>query len=466
MTRRVTIIQQPQESPNSDQPHAFPADNSQEVTPLIMDKQVCTVQEVEKQSCIICFGNFTKRHPAISIPCQGKCNDTPVHAKCIFEWKETKRIFCAQPSSCPLCRGPLSEMAYSPPDPLNTSHLVMFDYRKSFVTRPVPRNAGVVRCYIKAIREESLWCTSSIRYELYLQAPVNMRYPNGPLPAVDCPQAEDRLLLVARKRGFRLIDITLDELGKDFEHKGDNFVGRVKSSFSGLEHTVLAPLYDQENNAKEGDDVNKKDAPCFVEIGSVKYTQNRIGRSVGPRRMQVCLPKVVQSDEPTAYGKNKLEPKCNELHDTPCFPDEEDEDEDEDEEDKVKWATWAYLPTGSQSMKLKLRKGADQVKNSPCLLYAYNKQPYWLDSIQAYSLDFSGRVTLPSNKNFQLVLEGESGYGLTLPHRGAPSDLALQFGKVREGSTEVYTMDLQFPLSPVQSFGMCLSALTSKLACA
>jgi hypothetical protein len=108
------------------------------------------------------------------------------------------------------------------------------------------------------------------------------------------------------------------------------------------------------------------------------------------------------------------------------------------------------------------------------VLYGCNKQPYWLDSIQAYSLDFSGRVTLPSNKNFQLVLDGNPALGnrstssanQQYQHPGG-SDITLQFGKVfAAASVEVYTVDVAWPLSPVQAFGVSLTAVIQKKACA
>ena len=38
-------------------------------------------------------------------------------------------------------------------------------------------------------------------------------------------------------------------------------------------------------------------------------------------------------------------------------------------------------------------------------IFAKNRKPYYLESIAAFSLDFFGRVTLPSNKNCLLSLD-------------------------------------------------------------
>mgnify|MGYP000169457531 CR=1 FL=1 len=70
--------------------------------------------------------------------------------------------------------------------------------------------------------------------------------------------------------------------------------------------------------------------------------------------------------------------------------------------------------------------------------------------VGAYVLNFNGRVTMASVKNFQLV---------------SPDDLdtvLLQFGRTNK---DEFTMDFQWPLSPLQAFGICLSSFDYKLAC-
>lgn len=79
-----------------------------------------------------------------------------------------------------------------------------------------------------------------------------------------------------------------------------------------------------------------------------------------------------------------------------------------------------------------------------------NKPPKWNDTVRAFVLNFNGRVTMASVKNFQLV---------------TPEDherIVLQFGRVGK---DLFTMDFQWPLSPLQAFGICVSAFDDKLAC-
>merc|ERR1712176_1214768 len=127
---------------------------------------------------------------------------------------------------------------------------------------------------------------------------------------------------------------------------------------------------------------------------------------------------------------------------------------------QTKWTTKAWGPSKTNSLKKVLRKnttkgdgnigttknGAAGVDHGESVIFASNREPYWLEQISAYSLDFQGRVTLPSNKNFQLVT------------RDRPNEVILQFGKVVSssgGHMEIYTLDLQWPFSPLQAFGIC-----------
>ena len=85
---------------------------------------------------------------------------------------------------------------------------------------------------------------------------------------------------------------------------------------------------------------------------------------------------------------------------------------------------------------------------------------------QAYVLNFHGRVTQASVKNFQLVHAANSEYLYVVLKCFISLFIAeyivLQFGRVSE---DTFTMDVQFPLCPLQAFAICLSSLDSKLAC-
>jgi tubby-related protein 1 len=84
------------------------------------------------------------------------------------------------------------------------------------------------------------------------------------------------------------------------------------------------------------------------------------------------------------------------------------------------------------------------------LLEVHNKQPTWSEETQAYVLNFHGRVTQASVKNFQLVHSADEGY------------IVVQFGRVSE---DVFTLDYKYPVCAVQAFAIALSSFDSKLAC-
>jgi len=65
-------------------------------------------------------------------------------------------------------------------------------------------------------------------------------------------------------------------------------------------------------------------------------------------------------------------------------------------------------------------------------------------------LNFKGRVTKASVKNFQLI--DSANY----------DDVLLQFGRVGDNK---FNMDFTYPLTPLQAFGICLSSMDTKLAC-
>ena len=90
----------------------------------------------------------------------------------------------------------------------------------------------------------------------------------------------------------------------------------------------------------------------------------------------------------------------------------------------------------------------------PRLQYLENKPPRYDKYTKTYILDFKGRVTVASVKNFQLVLERKK-VGLFGGDRTIERKTVLQFGKV---GADKFTMDFRHPMSPLQAFGIVLSA--------
>jgi len=357
------------------------------------------LEEDEEDSCFICFNEFEDESLRTFLPCS-TCMNVTVHKECIYRWKESRCNSKEHIGTCPLCRGPLGKVDFEPIDPLQTHNLVTFDLRHQFVSNPIPSQHGFVRCYVRVV--PSTWFSSS-SMEFFIQRASGLEYPRGALPEADGPQEGDRLLLRASKRHWLRTDMSFDTSGSDFDPKGPNYAGSVTSTLSGLEHTIVKANSGEENG--------------FQELAAVHYAQNRIGLGVGPRKMRALLPGVQIVDPERPITKvHRPENKKEGL-----------------------------------SATLASRGGDDLMEDSE-LKYCENREPSWFEAIQAYSLDFSGRVTLPSNKNFQLCMR---------------EDMVLQFGKVvsRE-DINVYTIDFKFPLSPLQAFGICITSIDRKLMCA
>ncbi|KAI5181680.1 tubby [Nematocida sp. AWRm80] len=79
-----------------------------------------------------------------------------------------------------------------------------------------------------------------------------------------------------------------------------------------------------------------------------------------------------------------------------------------------------------------------------------NKQPYYNSETSSYILNFNGRVTLPSVRNFQIIHPNDSAY------------ITMTFGKIAEGE---YVLDYSYPWCALDAFGVGLSALGLKIGC-
>ncbi|EGZ21917.1 hypothetical protein PHYSODRAFT_488286 [Phytophthora sojae] len=110
-------------------------------------------------------------------------------------------------------------------------------------------------------------------------------------------------------------------------------------------------------------------------------------------------------------------------------------------------------------------KPADAVSaESEKLLMLHNKRPHFDEKTGGHVLDFGGRVTMPSIKNFQMMCDALG------------DETVLQFGRVScqppgprrqcKCHKSTFVMDvkalLQYPLNPLQGFAICLATLDTK----
>jgi hypothetical protein len=126
----------------------------------------------------------------------------------------------------------------------------------------------------------------------------------------------------------------------------------------------------------------------------------------------------------------------------------------------------SLLPSLRSKLQLsELDREEEDMGTAPkeCPLILKNKAPRWHEQLQCWCLNFRGRVTVASVKNFQLVgSEAESAAPALPAPQNDHDKVLLQFGKVGK---DVFTMDYRYPLSAFQAFAICLSSFDTKLAC-
>ncbi|CAM6126696.1 unnamed protein product [Calypogeia fissa] len=226
---------------------------------------------------------------------------------------------------------------------------------------------------------------------------VDWLFPRYELYATD----GDQFLLSARKRKKTIRNYIISLDPDDISRKTGNFFGKVQSNFIGTDFW----FYDKGARKKPEKSICLKRRG---ELGAVTDERNVLGLR-GPRKLTAVIPALrPEDDKPFAFQQ--------------------------------------ILPKESHSMLIKYRSGHDQSQ----MLVMHSKKPMWNKELNAYCLNFRGRVTQPSVKNFQLVAETDPEY------------IVLQFGKVGQ---DAYNLDYQHPMSALQAFAICLTSLDYKIAC-
>eukprot|EP00108_Taenia_solium_P006977 TsM_000986200 transcript=TsM_000986200 gene=TsM_000986200 len=191
----------------------------------------------------------------------------------------------------------------------------------------------------------------------------------------------------------------------DASSDGRLTVGHLRSNFLGTQFVLLSTRsrYTGLHTSTGHPDVDVASGDWSKEIATISYEPNILGFK-GPRRMTVLLPPVVEP----------VDPKAN--------------------YELSKHATGSPETRSAFSGVMEL----------------HNKKPMWNEETQSYVLNFHGRVTQASVKNFQLIDNSDE------------STILMQFGRV---SNDVFTMDYTYPLTALQAFGIAISSLAGKLAC-
>eukprot|EP00752_Nemacystus_decipiens_P018668 g16737.t1 len=225
---------------------------------------------------------------------------------------------------------------------------------RGFLTQPVPRKGGTVKCFIRREKRE-LGGASASQFV-----------------------------------------ITMDD-GEDASGTSEdgNVIGRLKATTrTSEEFQVFSP---------SGIGPDDRGVYKEKEVAAVHYSADKMdphGRYEGPRKMRVVLGNV--------HGNN------------------------------------ADKEAESSLLHRMLRGSLDSLEE-PCLV---NRNPRWNAKVQAFVLNFHGRVTQASVKNFQLVVQGD-----------ATEQITLQFGRTH---TNEFTMDFCHPLSPLQALAITLTSFDCK----
>lgn len=228
-----------------------------------------------------------------------------------------------------------------------------------------------------------------------------------------------KFLLAARRyRHGAHIEYIISLDADDLSQGSNAYVGKLSSDFLGTNFTI----YDSQpphSGAKPSSSrasrrfASKQISPQVpagnFEVGKVSYKFNLL-KSRGPRRMACSI-------------------KCP-------LPEERADDKHLDDS-KMKMPE--YAASGHTILR--------------------NKAPRWHEHLQCWCLNFHGRVTVASVKNFQLAaIVDQSQPG----GKGDEETVLLQFGKVGD---DTFTMDYRQPLSAFLAFAICLTSFGTKLAC-
>lgn len=156
-----------------------------------------------------------------------------------------------------------------------------------------------------------------------------------------------------------------------------------------------------------------------------------------------------------------------------------------------------YIPTTyvcKYNIQFQLKRGKIEPNGLPSVsqpavlrreFVMHNKAPMWNENSQVYQLDFGGRVTQESAKNFQIEFRGQqvtklrggvhkvriNDISLTFqctlhlqfaacPFNTIHNQQVMQFGRI-DGNA--YTLDFQYPFSALQAFSVALANVTQRL---
>ncbi|KAK9740834.1 hypothetical protein RND81_03G064000 [Saponaria officinalis] len=310
--------------------------------------------------------------------------------------------------------------------------------------QPGPRD-GSIQCFIKRDK-------SNFTYHLFLCLSPALLVENGKF-----------LLSAKRTRKTTCTEYVISMDADNISRSSSTYIGKLRSNFLGTKFIIYdtQPPLNSSPSSPPGrtskrfhsKKVSPKVPSGSYSIGQVIFELNVLGTR-GPRRMQCTLHSIPSSSlEPGGTVPGQPELLSRTL---------------EDSFRSISFSKSIDTSTEFSSSRFSDIVGPrddEEGSEKPKPLVLKNKAPRWHEQLQCWCLNFRGRVTVASVKNFQLIAETETVTSAPMVSQPAPPDydkIILQFGKVGK---DMFTMDYRYPLSAFQAFAICLSSFDTKLAC-
>jgi len=324
---------------------------------------------------------------------------------------------------------------------------------------------GMIQCFIKRDKSKST-------YHLYLCLSTAVLTENGKF-----------LLSAKRNRKTTCTEYVISMDADNISRSSSTYIGKLRSNFLGTKFMIydtqppyngaVVPHARRSSRRFNSKKVSPKVPTGSYNIAQVTYELNVLGTR-GPRRMhcvmhsipasavepggivpgqpEQILPRALEESfrSTTSFSKSSIMDRSMDFSSSRHFSSVRD----------FSSARFSDIAGGA-------RVGDEEGQNKERPLVLRNKAPRWHEQLQCWCLNFRGRVTIASVKNFQLIAASSQppAAGAPTPSQPAPPDqdkVILQFGKVAK---DMFTMDYRYPLSAFQAFAICLSSFDTKLAC-
>ncbi|KAH0898027.1 hypothetical protein HID58_047595 [Brassica napus] len=315
---------------------------------------------------------------------------------------------------------------------------------------PGPRDA-TMQCFIKRDK-------SNLTYHLYLCLSPALLVENGKF-----------LLSAKRIRRSTYTEYVISMHADTISRSSNTYIGKIRSNFLGTKFIIYdtQPPYNKPSQPLQplglsrrfySKRVSPKVPSGSYKIAQVSYELNVLGTR-GPRRMHCAMHSIPASslaEGGTVPGQPEIIVPRSLLDESfRSITSSSSRKFTSDYPTEFSSARFSDILEEGEAV---FGEGKERV-SSPLVLK--NKPPRWHEQLQCWCLNFRGRVTVASVKNFQLIAANQP-QPQTSGQIDGPDKIILQFGKVGK---DMFTMDFRYPLSAFQSFAICLSSFDTKLAC-